>query len=289
MNGVMTLGQPLPPDFGKVLLTEKLEGAVTGVTSATDNAGFTAASTGKFQVCYRVASEAPIRNLTGHTNLIDCIAYSPDGNQLASCSHDGTVRFWDVTKGQQVASLNYGQPPQPAYCLAWSQDGKHLVVGGVSKELRLYDAVGRKQLRECKAYDEKTNPKGHREAVSSVVFTADGKFFFSAGMDGQIKVWNTADGSFVRQFEDAAIKQPDGKSAERAHRDWINQLRFTPDSSRLLSVGDGGWLCIWSFVDGKLLYQQKFDTGLYSVAVTSDSKLMALGCRDHSALVVKLP
>jgi WD40 repeat protein len=289
LSGLQTPGQPVPGDFGTVLLTEKLDGPVAGVVCLPDNATFAAAGTDKLLAAFKITTEGPVRNFAGHANLVDGIAFSPEGSQLASCSHDGTIRFWNVANGQQVGALNNGTPPQPVYCLAWSADGKYLVVGGLSKELRLFDAATRKQLRECKPYDEKNNPKGHKEAIATVAFTNDGKFFLSGGMDGTIKVWNTADGSFVRQFDDPSYKDPSGKPAERAHRDWINQIRFTPDGTRLISVGDGGWLCIWNFADGKLLFQQKFETGLYSVAVNPEGKLMALGCRDHTALVVKVP
>jgi WD40 repeat protein len=289
LNGAFIPGQPLPADFGKVLATEKQTGPVLGVACHPDNATYTAGGADKNLTTFKITVEGPIRNIPGHANLVDNIAFTQDGTQIASCSHDGTVRFWNLSNGQQAAALNFGQPPQPAYCLALSNDGKHLVVGGLSKELRLYDVPGKKLLKECKAYEEKANPKGHQEAVTSVAFTNDGKYFLSAGFDGQIKVWNTADGSFVRQLNDPAIKHPDGKPAEKAHNDWIHSIRFTPDGSRLISVGNGGWLCIWNFAEGKPLFQQKFDTGLYSVAISPDGKLMALGCRDYSTLIVKVP
>ena len=42
--------------------------------------------------------------LTGHTDDVDSVAFSPDGKILASGSNDGTMRLWDVATGRQIGT-----------------------------------------------------------------------------------------------------------------------------------------------------------------------------------------
>jgi len=69
------------------------------------------------------------------------VAFSPDGKVLASSSKEG-LRFWDVTTGKQLASLN-GKIDDPVR-LCYSPDGKTLALGTMTKKVILWDIEGEK-------------------------------------------------------------------------------------------------------------------------------------------------
>lgn len=65
--------------------------------------------------------------LRGHTGPIERVAWNPTREaELASCSADGTVRFWDVRSKNAVGKVEVGGD---AFTLAWRPDGSELVVG----------------------------------------------------------------------------------------------------------------------------------------------------------------
>ncbi|CAN0522551.1 unnamed protein product, partial [Ectocarpus sp. 12 AP-2014] len=39
------------------------------------------------------------RTLKGHTNVVQSVAFSPDGQRLASCAADTTIKIWNFSEG----------------------------------------------------------------------------------------------------------------------------------------------------------------------------------------------
>src|SRR5262249_8172785 len=66
--------------------------------------------------------------LRGHTSYVYPVAFSPDGQWIASGSWlpDGTVRLWDALTGEPCATLQLGNHVRT---LAFSPDGTWLVTG----------------------------------------------------------------------------------------------------------------------------------------------------------------
>ncbi|CAD8093639.1 unnamed protein product [Paramecium primaurelia] len=75
--------------------------------------------------------------LDGHTNYVYSVCFSPDGNTLASGSHDQSIRLWDVKTGQQKAKLDGHSSAIMSVC--FSPDGNILASGSNDQSIRLWE------------------------------------------------------------------------------------------------------------------------------------------------------
>ena len=74
-----------------------------------------------------VESGRCLHRLEGHTDRVHTLAWSPDGQTLATASADGTAREWDVRSGRELLALRGHRGA--VISVAWSPDGKRIATG----------------------------------------------------------------------------------------------------------------------------------------------------------------
>jgi WD40 repeat protein len=293
-----TPGQPLPEDFGKVV-QQFTHGDAALAAAFTEKGELYTGSADKLVKQWKVAANVPTRNFQ-HPNLVDAVAWSPDGKLLATGCHDGILRTFDIEKNAPVKTINAHTMPAPGaaiYSVTWTSDGKQLLTTSFDKSLKLWDATSGTLVREFKGYAEKTNEKGHQDQVFCAAITQDGKLIASGSSDRRIKLWDAASGNVVREFAHPTIKGEPNQS----HPGGIYQLRFTTDEKYLISVGPApknrGYVAVWSVADGKLVAGTDIPFGpVYGMALSPDGKNLLLGCgpkvrqvSEAEAVVIPVP
>ncbi len=142
-------------------------------------------------VLWDVETGDHIHTLTGHTDKIVSLAFSPDGRTLASGSRVGkekTILLWDIETGssKELADPNWADHQHKfeatvASSLAFSPDGQILASG-----MKLGDIL----LWEITTGAIKKRLRGHSEMVSHIFFSADGQTLISASHDETILIWD---------------------------------------------------------------------------------------------------
>lgn len=112
--------------------------------------------------------------LTGHTDQVAHIVWSPDGKYIASSSYDSTVRVWDAQTGKNIYTHD-ARGSRDAAALAWAPrgTGERLLTGYSDGSIESFDATnGAHDLM----YSTHIN-----SGVSSVAWSPDGKIVAAAG------------------------------------------------------------------------------------------------------------
>jgi WD40 repeat protein len=164
----------------------------------------------------------------------DCLAFSHDGKRLAAASNkdaslnDFTVKVWDVASGEVLFTRT--EHIGPVRSLAFSPDDKLLASAAMAFPgpfglVKLWDVDRGREILPIK----------HTTPVQQVAFSPDGKSLAGVSWDGNVTLWNTANGQELLTLKELAL----GNFSQVA-------LAFSPDGKRLVGVHpDSGSTKIW--------------------------------------------
>ena len=153
--------------------------------------------------------------------------------------------------------------------------------------------------------------EAHRDTVSSIAISPDGKLLASASGDSTIKLWNLNDGSLVRELKghtrrvNSVAFSPEGSLVAsgsldntvrlwrvsdgslvrelKGHTDWVRSVAFSPDGSLVASGSNDNTVRLWRVSDGSMVSELKGHEGIVnSVAFSPDGSLVASGSADKT-------
>ena len=165
---------------------------------------------------------------------VEALAFSPDGRQIVLACRDGQVELWDMetraqiwlTQGHWDDNVPNGGKAEPALCVDFSSDGKHVASGGGDTKVRLWNAVTGEPVG--------LPLERHTAFVVSLEFSPNGQLLATGGMDGRI---------FLSDVTERGVGSP---RPLLGHRGPVGSVTFSPDGKTLISAGDDSTILSWS-------------------------------------------
>lgn len=185
-----------------------------------------------------------LQTFEGHTEKINAITFTPDGNFILTASDDKTARLWcldGVTK--KIFEGHEGGITSAAI----SFDGNYILTGSNDNTARIWKIDGSPQLIFREEY----------QSITSVAFSPDGNHILTGAWDGTVRLWSL--NSDIQQIFPG-------------HTSIVFRVTFSGNGKFILTCSLDGTARLWT-LDGRLKQIFKHEnTGVIWAGFSRDEK-----------------
>ena len=245
--------------------------------------------------------------LSGHTDVVEDVAYSPDGTRIATASYDQTAKIWDALTGKDLLTLRGHS--DAIIRINYSADGTRLATGSKDGTARVWDTTTGKQLfalsngdwvtgvhfsrdgtrilttslsRGGRVWDVQTGQEltellGHTGFIRWAALNANGSLAVTSAQDGSIRIWDLAQSHEVFS---APTTAPLSSGAIGA-----GMVAYSPDGTRVAVGLRDGRIKIWNVVTGQERTFQGHTGPVHRTAFDPDGSRLASASDDNTARI----
>jgi len=160
------------------------------------------------------------RNFSGHTDAITSIAFVPGQREFYTSGEDGKIIKWGLDNRNQTLQVIYSGS-EIINVLAISSDQNWLASGSQNAGIKMIPLKGNGIGYEL---------KGHTGPIKSLIFSYDGRYLYSASLDGRVLKWDLS----VRTSTD--ISQGLGE---------ITSIDLSSDNRYIAGINNEGKVIVW--------------------------------------------
>ena len=123
------------------------------------------------------------KTFVGDSGAVKSIAFIPGKREFFTSSEDRKIIRWNLDSKDQNLQVIYSGP-DVVEVLAVSPDAGWLACGGLNSVIKMIPISG--------GNNKQYELKGHTGKIKSLVFSYDGKYLYSASLDGKVLKWDLA-------------------------------------------------------------------------------------------------
>jgi WD40 repeat protein/GTPase SAR1 family protein len=206
-------------------------------------------------------SHAALYPLAGHTHTVTAVSWAPQGELLASASHDHTVRLWH---GQTATLLFTLQGHTRAVtAVAWAPQGDLLASASHDHTVRIWQGQTGAPLFTL---------HGHTDTVTALAWAPQGDLLASASRDRTVRIWHGQTGALLFTLH--------------GHIRMVTALAWAPQGDLLASASGDHTVRIWQGQTGAPLFTLEGHTDIVQSAVWApQGDLLASASHDHTVRI----
>ena len=166
-----------------------------------------------------------ILTISGHSDAVNSVCFSPDGKYVLSGSRDGTAKLWSLPNGDELKTFSGHSGAVNSVC--FSPDGKYVLSGSDDATMKLWDLTTNRVMTFS----------GHTGPVNSVCFSPDGKYVLS-GVSKYLGLglWDAETASYIGTYRSGTYSA--GYAGYASDGSTMSGC-FSPDG-RYVLAGTGG-------------------------------------------------
>jgi WD40 repeat protein len=206
-----------------------------------------------------------------HDNEVWCVAWSPNGQILASGGgRGGTVRLWDATTGKPLRRME--ECKDNIINLAWSPDGKKLM--GVGCHIAIWDVeIGRIFYYSIDIHG------------LDAAWSPDGSKICTLSDDNEIAIWNAVTGNIICESKHKKgyghLFLGAGWSLNLSHP----SIAWSPDNQIIASVSPDYSIRIWTITGRLIRVLEAHTSSIKSISFLDDGRLLASHEKDGALII----